>query len=151
MLGFHSQNVPITIIEDDMKFARLPLPTDDLGGWRENVLSTTELISIYTQAKNEQIDGVMIVDSIDYGGRYEQRAISTGLRVNSSEVRFDFNYGHITEDGRSEVRFDSNYGHITEDGRAIGRGFVNGDQTQAIYRVIITSAGVLTYSYTSLE
>lgn len=117
-----------------MKFAKLPLPTDDLGGWRKNVLSTAQLISIYTQAKNEQIDGVMIVDSIDYGGQYEQRAISTGLRVNNNEVRFDFNYGHTTEDGQ-----------------AIGRGFVNDDQTIAIYRVIITSAGVLTYSYTSLE
>lgn len=134
MLGFHSQNVPITIIEDDMKFAKLPLPTNDMGGWRKDALSTAQLISIYTQAKNEQIDGVMIVDSIDYGGQYEQRAISTGLRVNPNEVRFDFNYGHTTEDGQ-----------------AIGRGFVNDDQTTAIYRVIITSAGVLTYSYTSLE
>lgn len=118
-----------------MKFAKLPLPTDSMGGWRKNALSTAQLISIYTQAKNEQIDGVMIVDSIDYGGQYEQRAISTGLRVNTSEVRFDFNYGHTTE----------------EDGQPIGRGFVDYDQTQAIYRVIITSAGVLTYSYTSLE
>lgn len=117
-----------------MKFAKLPLPTNDTGGWRKDALSTAQLISIYTQAKNEQIDGVMIVDSIDYGGQYEQRAISTGLRVNSNEVRFDFNYGHTTEDGQ-----------------AIGRGFVNDDQTTAIYRVIITSAGVLTYSYTSLE
>ena len=117
-----------------MKFAKLPLPTNDVGSWRDNILSTAELISIYTQAKNEQIDGVMIVDSIDYGGQYEQRAMSTGLRVNNREVRFDFNYGHATQDGQ-----------------AIGRGFVNDDQTTAIYRVIITSAGVLTYSYASLE
>ena len=132
LLLFHQGNIPI--IEDDMKFAKLPLPTDDGGGWTTNVLSTVELITIYNQVKNEQIDGVMIVDSIDYGGQYEQRAISTGLRVNSNEVQFDFNYGHTTEDGQ-----------------AIGRGFVNDDQTRAIYRVIITSAGVLTYSYTSLE
>ena len=132
LLLFHQGNVPI--IEDDMKFAKLPLPTNDGGGWTTNVLSTVELITIYNQVKNEQIDGVMIVDSIDYGGQYEQRAISTGLRVNNSEVQFDFNYGHTTEDGQ-----------------AIGRGFVNDDQTRAIYRVIITSAGVLTYSYTSLE
>lgn len=28
ILGFHSQNVPIIIEEDDMKFAKLPLPTN---------------------------------------------------------------------------------------------------------------------------
>lgn len=60
-----------------MKFAKLPLPTNDGGGWTTNVLSTVELITIYNQVKNEQIDGIMIVDSHDYGGQYEQRAIVT--------------------------------------------------------------------------
>lgn len=63
--------------EKDMKFAKLPLPTNDGGGWTTNVLSTVELITIYNQVKNEQIDGIMIVDSHDYGGQYEQRAIVT--------------------------------------------------------------------------
>ena len=48
MLGFHSQNVPIIIEEDDMKFAKLPLPTTDMGTWMTNVLSTVELITIYS-------------------------------------------------------------------------------------------------------
>lgn len=79
LLLFHQGNVPI--IEDDMKFAKLPLPTNDGGGWITNVLSTVELITIYNQVKNEQIDGIIIVDSHDYGGLYEQRAISTGVQI----------------------------------------------------------------------
>lgn len=81
LLLFHQGNVPI--IEDDMKFAKLPLPTNDGGGWTTNVLSTVELITIYNQVKNEQIDGIMIVDSHDYGGQYEQKAISTGFIFNN--------------------------------------------------------------------
>lgn len=84
LLLFHRGNVPI--IEDDMKFAKLPLPSTDMGSWITNVLSTVELITIYNQVKNEQIDGIIIVDSHDYGGQYEQRAISTGFRFNNSEV-----------------------------------------------------------------
>lgn len=53
MLGFHSQNVPIIIEEDDMKFAKLPLPSTDMGSWMTNVLSTVGLITIYNQVKNE--------------------------------------------------------------------------------------------------
>lgn len=129
LLLFHQGNVPI--IEDDMKFAKLPLPTDDGGSWTTNVLSTVELITIYNQVKNEQIDGIMIVDSHDYGGRYEQRAISTGLRFNNSKVEFLFSY------------VDGN--------QSIGEGFVNDDQTQAIVTVTISSTGILTYRYHSLE
>jgi hypothetical protein len=134
MLGFHSQNVPITIIEDDMKFAKLPLPTDDMGGWRKNALSTAQLISIYTQAKNEQIDGIMIVDSHDYGGQYEQRAISTGFRFNNSEVEFHFSHSYSVNGNQPT-----------------GEGFVNDDQTIAIVTVTISSTGILTYQYHSLE
>ena len=134
MLGFHSQNVPIIIEEDDMKFAKLPLPTTVGVGWRTNVLSTAELITIYNQVKNEQIDGIMLVDSHDYGGQYEQRAISTGFRFNNSEVEFFFSHSYS---------IDGN--------KPIGDGFVNYNQTRAIVTVTITSRGILIYQYYSLE
>ena len=98
LLLFHQGNVPI--IEDDMKFAKLPLPTNDGGGWTTNVLSTVELITIYNQVKNEQIDGIMIVDSPDYGGLCEQRAISTGFRFNNSEVEFHFSHSYSVNGSR---------------------------------------------------
>ena len=119
LLLFHQGNVPI--IEDDMKFAKLPLPTNDGGGWITNVLSTVELITIYNQVKNEQIDGIMIVDSYDYGGRYEQKAISTGFRFNNSMVEFHFSHSYSVDGNRP-----------------IGEGFVNDDQTQ--YLLINTTA-----------
>lgn len=131
LLLFHQGNVPI--IEDDMKFAKLPLPTGDLGGWITNVLSTVELITIYNQVKNEQIDGIIIVDSHDYGGLYEQRAISTGIRFNNSEVKFLFS--HSYSDGNQTIE----------------EGFVNDDQTSAIVTVTISSTGILTYQCHSLE
>lgn len=134
MLGFHSQNVPIIIEEDDMKLAKLPLPTNDGGGWTTNVLSTVELITIYNQVKNEQIDGIMILDSPDYGGLYEQRAISTGFRFNNSEVEFHFSHSYYV-DGNQLIR----------------EGFVNDDQTSAIVTVTISSTGILTYQYHNLE
>lgn len=134
MLGFHSQNVPIIIEEDDMKFAKLPLPTDSGGGWTTNVLSTVELITIYNQVKNEQIDGIMIIDSHDYGGLYEQRAISTGFGFNNSEVKFHFSHSYSVN-GNQLIR----------------EGFVNDDQTIAIVTVTISSTGILTYQYHSLE
>lgn len=133
MLGFHSQNVPIIIEEDDMKFAKLPLPTNNGGGWTTNVLSTVELITIYNQVKNEQIDGIMIVDSHDYGGQYEQRAISTGFRFNNSKVEFHFSHSYSVNGSRPT-----------------GEGFVNDDQTGAIVTVTISSTGILTYQYHSL-
>lgn len=132
LLLFHQGNVPI--IEDDMKFAKLPLPTNDGGGWTTNVLSTVELITIYNQVKNEQIDGIMIIDSHDYNGLYEQRAISTGFSFNNSEVKFHFSHGYFV-DGNQLIR----------------EGFVNDDQTQAIVTVTISSTGILTYQYHSLE
>lgn len=137
MLGFHSQNVPIIIEEDDMKFAKLPLPTNDGGGWTTNVISSVELITIYNQVKNEQIDGIMLVDSHDYGGQYEQKAISTGFRFNDSKVEFHFNYSHSVGGSQS-----------------IGEGFVNYGQTRVIVTVTIasvSSTGILTYQYHSLE
>ena len=131
LLLFHQGNVPI--IEDDMKFVKLPLPTNDEGSWITNVLSTVELITIYNQVKNEQIDGIIIVDSPDYGGQYEQRAISTGFRFfNNSKVEFLFSHS---------------YGG----NQPIGEGFVNDDQTIAIVTVTISSTGILTYQYHSLE
>lgn len=132
LLLFHQGNVPI--IEDDMKFAKLPLPTNDGGGWITNVLSTVELITIYNQVKNGQIDGIMIVDSCDYGGLYEQRAISTGFRFNNSRVEFHFSHSY-------SVNGDQH----------IGEGFVNDDQTMAIVTVTIASKGILMYRYHSLE
>lgn len=132
LLLFHQGNVPI--IEDDMKFAKLPLPTNDGGGWTTNVLSTVELITIYNQVKNEQIDGIMIVDSHDYGGQYEQRAISTGLRFNNSNVEFHFSHNYSVDGNQS-----------------IGEGFVNYDQTRAIVTVTISSKGILIYQYHSLK
>lgn len=132
LLLFHQGNVPI--IEDDMKFAKLPLPTNSGGGWTTNVLSTVKLITIYNQVKNEQIDGIMIVDSHDYGGLYEQRAISTGFRFNNSKVEFHFSHSYSVGGNRP-----------------IGEGFVNDDQTIAIVTVTISSTGILTYQYHSLE
>lgn len=134
MLGFHSQNVPIIIEEDDMKFAKLPLPTNEGGGWITNVLSTVELVTIYNQAKNGQIDGIMIIDSQDYGGLYEQRAISTGFRVNELKVEFHFSHSY-------SVNGD----------QPIGEGFINDDQTKAIVIVTISSTGIPTYKYHILE
>lgn len=133
LLLFHQGNVPI--IEDDMKFAKLPLPTNSGGGWTTNVLSTVELITIYNQVKNEQIDGIMIIDSHDYGGLYEQRAISTGLRfINNSKVEFHFSHSYSVNGNQP-----------------IGEGFVNDDQTRAIVTVTISSTGILIYQYHSLE
>lgn len=132
LLLFHQGNVPI--IEDDMKFAKLPLPTNDGGGWTTNVLSTVELITIYNQVKNEQIDGIMIVDSHDYGGIYEQRAISTGFRIDNSKVEFHFSHSYSVNGNQP-----------------IGEGFVNDDQTIAIVTVTISSTGILIYQYHNLE
>lgn len=132
LLLFHQGNVPI--IEDDMKFAKLPLPTNDGGGWTTNVLSTVELITIYNQVKNKQIDGIMIVDSPDYGGLYEQRAISTGFRFSDSKVQFHFSHSYSVNGNQP-----------------IGEGFINDDQTEAIVTVTIASKGILTYQYHSLE
>ena len=132
LLLFHQGNVPI--IEDDMKFAKLPLPTNDGGGWTTNVLSTVELIAIYNQVKNEQIDGIMIVDSHDYGGIHEQRAISTGFRFNNPEVEFLFS--HI---------------YYVDGNRPIREGFINDDQTSVIVTVTISPRGILTYRCHSLE
>lgn len=131
LLLFHQGNVPI--IEDDMKFAKLPLPTNDGGGWTTNVLSTVELITIYNQVKNKQIDGIMIVDSRDYGGLYEQRAISTGFRFNNSSAEFHFSHSYSI-DGNRPTR----------------EGFVNDDQTMAIVTVTISSTGILIYQYHDL-
>lgn len=132
LLLFHQGNVPI--IEDDMKFAKLPLPTNDGGGWTTNVLSTVELITIYNQIKNEQIDGIIIVDSRDYGGLYEQRAISTGFRFNNSKVEFHFSHSYSVN-GSQLIR----------------EGFVNDDQSSAIVTVTITSTGILMYQFHNLE
>lgn len=132
LLLFHQGNVPI--IEDDMKLAKLPLPTNDGGGWTTNVLSTVELITIYNQVKNEQIDGIMIIDSHDYGGLYEQRAISTGFGFNNSGVQFFFSHSYSVD------------GY-----QPLGEGFVNDDHTQAIVTVTISSKGILIYRYHSLE
>ena len=132
LLLFHQGNVPI--IEDDMKFAKLPLPTNDGGGWTTNVLSTVELITIYNQVKNGQVDGIMIIDSPDYGGLYEQRAISTGFGFNNSKAWFLFSHSYSVNGNQP-----------------IGEGFVNDDQTRAIVTVTISSTGILTYQYHSLE
>ena len=132
LLLFHQGNVPI--IEDDMKYAKLPLPSTSMGNWMTNVLSTVELITIYNQVKNEQIDGIMIVDSHDYGGLYEQRAISTGFRFKNSKVEFLFSHSYSINGNQP-----------------IGEGFVNDDQTQAIVTVTISSTGILIYQYHSLE
>lgn len=132
LLLFHQGNVPI--IEDDMKFAKLPLPTNDGGSWTTNVLSTVELKTIYNQVKNEQIDGIMIVDSPDCGGLYEQRAISTGFSFYDSKVKFQFSHSYSV-DGNQLIR----------------EGFVNDDQTMAIVTVTISSTGILIYQYRNLE
>lgn len=133
MLGFHSQNVPIIIEEDDMKFAKVPLPTNGGDGWMTNVLSEAELITIYNQAKNKQIDGIMILDNINYSGIYGQRALSTGFRINHSKVEFYFSHSYSINGNRPTRE-----------------GFVNNDETRVIVTVTITSDGVLTYQYHDL-
>lgn len=135
LLLFHQGNVPI--IEDDMKFAKLPLPTNSGGGWTTSVLSTVELITIYNQVKNGQIDGIMIVDSPDYGGQYEQKAISTGFRIyNSSNSRLEFHFSHS---------------YSVNGNRPTREGFINDDQTRVIVTVTISPTGILMYEYHSLE
>ena len=130
LLLFHQGNVPI--IEDDMKFAKLPLPTNDVGTWSSK-LSTVELITIYNQVKNEQIDGIMIVDSHDYGGQYEQKAISTGFRFNNTEAEFHFSHSYSVDGSQPIVE-----------------GFVNNDQTRAIVTVTILPKGIIFYQYHNL-
>lgn len=115
-----------------MKFAKLPLPTNVMGTWMTNVLSTVELITIYNQVKNEQIDGIMIVDSPDYGGQYEQKAISTGFNFNFNNSRVEFHFSHSYSVGGNQP---------------IGEGFVNNDQTRVIVTVTISSTGILFYQY----
>lgn len=133
ILGFHSQNVPTIIEEDDMKFAKLPLPSNDMRTWMTDVLSTVELVTIYNQVKNEQIDGIMIVDSPDYGGQYEQKAISTGFIFKNSRVEFHFSHSYSVNGSQH-----------------LGEGFVNNDQNRAIVTVTISSTGILYYQYHSL-
>lgn len=116
-----------------MKFAKLPLPTNGMGTWTTNVLSTVELITIYNQVKNEQIDGIMIVDSPDYDGLYEQKAISTGFRFYNSRVEFHFSHSYSVNGSQP-----------------VGEGFVNNDQTRAIVTVTISSTGILFYQYHDL-
>lgn len=132
LLLFHQGNVPI--IEDDMKFAKLPLPTIKGEGWMTNVLSPVELLTIYNQVKNKQIDGIMIVDSPDYGGKHEQMAISTGFKIDNSKVEFFFSHSYSISGNQ-----------------AIGQGFVDYDQTRAIATVIITSKGIPSYKIHTLE
>lgn len=131
LLLFHQGNVPI--IEDDMKFVKLPLPTNDAGGWKPAVLSRAELTTIYNQVKNKQIDGIMLVDSHDYGGLYEQRALSTGFRINDSEVEFFFSHNYSVDGNQP-----------------IGEGFINSYLTRAIVTVNISSTGILIYQYHDL-
>lgn len=121
-----------------MKFAKLPLPTNNMGTWMTNVLSSVELITIYNQVKNEQIDGIMIVDSHDYGGQYEQKAISTGFRLTNSN-------------SNSSVEFHFSHSYSVNGSQSIGEGFVNVDQTRAIITVTISSTGILFYQYHRLE
>lgn len=132
LLLFHQGNVPI--IEDDMKFAKLPLPSNVLGTWGTDVLSYVELVTIFNQVKNEQIDGIMIVDGHEYGGQYEQKAISTGFRISDSMLEFHFSHSYSVNGSQS-----------------IGEGFVNSDQTKAIVIVTISSTGILFYQFHRLE
>lgn len=122
-----------------MKLAKLPLPSTEteLGGvWKTDVLSTIELTTIYYQVKNEQIDGIMLVDGHDYGGLYEQKAISTGFRIkDSEEIMFFFSHSYPVG-----VHY-----------QPIGEGFVDNTQTRAIVTVTISSKGFLYYRHQSLE
>lgn len=116
-----------------MKFAKLPLPSNILGTWSTDVLSDVELVTIYNQVKNEQIDGIIIVDSHDYDGQYNQKAISTGIRFSNSGVEFHFSYSYSV------------------DGSQAVEGFVNNDQTRVIVTVTISSVGILFYQFHSLK
>lgn len=133
LLLFHQGNVPI--IEDDMKFAKLPLPSTEWGSWKTNALSEVELTTIYNQVKNKQIDGIVIVDGPDYGGQHEQKAISTGFRIINSNSQVEFHFSHS---------------YSVDGSRPVGEGFVNYDQSRAIVTVTISSKGILFYQYHSL-
>ena len=76
----------------------------------------------------------MIVDSHDYGGLHEQRAISTGFRINNSQVEFHFSHSYSVDGNQP-----------------IGEGFVNYNQTRAIVTVTISSTGMLFYQYHNLK
>lgn len=132
LLLFHQGNVPI--IEDDMKLAKVPLPSNDRG-WTSDVISTAELTTIFNQVKNGQIDGIMLVDSQDYGGQHEQKAISTGFRfIDYFTVEFHFSHTYSVNGSQP-----------------LGEGFVNTDQTRAIVTVTISSTGMLFYQYHTLK
>lgn len=134
LLLFHQGNVPI--IEDDMKFAKLPLPSNNVGSWVTNVLSEVELITIYNQVKNGQVDGIMLVDSHDYGGQNEQKAISTGFTFNLNNSYVEFHFSHS---------------YSVNGYQPLGEGFANNDLTKAIITVTISPKGILFYQFHRLE
>ena len=120
-----------------MKFAKLPLPTDaTTGSWATDVLSTAKLLTIYNQVKNEQIDGIMIVDSLDYGGQYKQKAISTGFSFRNNNLWLEFHFSHS---------------YSVNGSQPTGEGFVNYGRTKAIVAVTISDTGLLFYKAHSLE
>lgn len=65
MLGFHSQNVPIIIEEDDMKFAEIKLENDKTSGqtWAGIGFVTEKevLTQIVVDLINSRIDGIKLV------------------------------------------------------------------------------------------
>lgn len=65
MLGFHSQNVPIIIEEDDMKFAEIKLENDKTSGqtWAGIGFVTEEevLSQIVVDLIHSRIDGIKLV------------------------------------------------------------------------------------------
>lgn len=76
----------------------------------------------------------MIVDSPDYGGQYEQKAISTGFIIRDTKLEFHFSHSYSVNGSQP-----------------IGEGFINGDQTRAIVTVTISSIGILFYQYHNLK
>lgn len=117
---FHSQNVQIG---DNMKITRLPLPTNNLGSWNTNYLTTSQLQEIF----NSEEDAIEIYDSPDIGGVYTQKAISIGIRKESQKKRVFFSAGSAVEANLNEK----------------GIGFVSDDQAMAVIEISISFTGSL--------
>lgn len=146
MLGFHSQNV-LQILEN-MKPIIFRINVTDEGeitfnkveGMTNSQAYELMLRNGYGKEGDEPIIPIIRVSyeevgaSYDYGGQYEQKAISTGFRFNNSKVEFHFSHSYSVDGSQP-----------------IGEGFVNYDQTRAIVTVTISSTGILIYQYHSLE
>lgn len=125
LLMFHSGNVPFTLNGDDMKIARILLPTVQGGTFNLTANKVEDLKAIF---EDDTIEGLMVEDTSNFTvGSYNivnQRAISGYMRKESDCKRFFF-LGYYDSEN------PSNYtsGYITRDG------------TRFLMELSITNAG----------